>query len=95
MTRQLNEDDYLKIAGSFEVLGNAVSEFANAVVKAMQPVLQTITALLHNAEFQVAVIEALEKKLSKTPEADVAARIELQAQIKTWRKYQKEGTKNV
>lgn len=95
MIKQLNEDDYLKIAGSFEVLGNAVGEFANAVVKAMQPVLQTITALLHNAEFQAAVIEALEKKLSETPEADVAARIELQAQIKTWRKYQKEGTKNV
>lgn len=70
----------------FDKASKAVNEFANAIITTMQPVIEAVTVVMKNPEFQAAVVKALQDKLDQTPERDVKTRIELQAQLKTWKK---------
>lgn len=68
----------------------AVKDVAAALVKTMQPILEAVSMLMKDPTFQAAVIVALEQELANTPESEVQKRVDLTAQLMTWRKMKNE-----
>ena len=84
--KDLDEKQLAELAKAFDVVNAAVKDVAAALVKAMQPILEAVSMLMKDPTFQAAVIAALEKELANTPEGQVKKRIDLTAQLMTWRK---------
>lgn len=84
--KDLSDEQIKALTKAFDTVNAAMKDVAAVVVEAMQPVLVAVNKLMKDPTFQDAVIAALEQELERLPRKEVNKRIELAAQLKTWRK---------
>lgn len=86
----LSKEQLQAAAKSFELVADVMKQVVAQVGKAIEPIVVAVNKISNDPDFQAAVIEALEQKFDETPEGDVQTRIEIQKQLKVWRKKQNE-----
>ena len=88
--KDLSKEELQAAAKSFELVADAMKQVVAQVSKAIEPIVVAVNKISNDPDFQAAVIKALEQKFDETPEGDVQTRIEIQKQLKVWRKKQNE-----